>query len=258
MVTLSQILVVHRHNHVSTKSRDTKKANAVLALILHLEKSIEAMMKKDYLPTRKYEEHILAEIYSERIKQQLVQIVASYNMRKSVNRRIPSDGIHTVFHERKLRFLDMAYTEMMSRAKHKNNVHELAERHGAEELRYSEDKTKYVNKTTSEVRSKNIDRTEVELSHSVPSIASKERGEQYAFDNLELSPPKHDRVYYKRTSNSSTEVLKQHVLSEKNTDFDSGSEYNLEERNRTAAELAAYRRIPCPEIPNTLGNNDFV
>lgn len=122
MVTLSQILVVHRKNHRNKKSRDTDKTRGMFKLLLNIEKSIEAMMKKEYLSTANHEEQLLAEVYAERIKQQLLRLKSPKTVKKdesSNSNRLRKFGVGTysAFQERKLRFLQHKEIEVLTKTK---------------------------------------------------------------------------------------------------------------------------------------------
>lgn len=64
MITLSQILVVHQHNHQEPKQRDVSKLKSMLR---ELEKNIDLMLKKNVLPLDKYLKSFQALVYSRRI-----------------------------------------------------------------------------------------------------------------------------------------------------------------------------------------------
>lgn len=131
MVTLSQILVVHRKNHRNKKSRDTDKTRGMLKMLLNIEKSIEAMMKKEYLSTANHEEQLLAEVYAERIKQQLLRLKSPKTVKKDASsnaNRLRKFGVGTysAFQERKLRFLQHKEMELLTRTKAEHLTSSLA------------------------------------------------------------------------------------------------------------------------------------
>ena len=64
MITLSQILVVHHHNHLDPKQRDLTKLRNMLR---ELERNIALMLKRDVLPPEKYMNSFQALIFSRRI-----------------------------------------------------------------------------------------------------------------------------------------------------------------------------------------------
>ncbi|KAH3707014.1 hypothetical protein DPMN_066407 [Dreissena polymorpha] len=68
MVTLSQILVVHKRNHGNTKSRDRQKMKAIISQI---EAIISGMMRPDFIPMDKHTEVLKAIKYAAKIKRQL-------------------------------------------------------------------------------------------------------------------------------------------------------------------------------------------
>lgn len=71
MITLSQILVVHRRVHGSVTSSEQKNARTIIET---LEKLIASMMKTNYVPLEQSNEMLLAYIYSERIKRSIMRL----------------------------------------------------------------------------------------------------------------------------------------------------------------------------------------
>jgi hypothetical protein len=115
MVTLSQILVVHRQNHRGHRTVDRQTTNGMLILLQQIERSIEAMTKKEFLPAKTYEEQLKALIYAERIS----QLIAELNCVKTeLREKKQLSGIsYTVYRERKLRFLEVSSHKPTQRAK---------------------------------------------------------------------------------------------------------------------------------------------
>ena len=103
MVTLSQILVVHQHNHHNVKQRDVPRLKKMLR---ELERNIDLMLKRDALPLDKYEKTIQAIIYSRRV----ATIVERWGSNTEISgtyyrHEIVHDEIHDTRNERKSRVL---------------------------------------------------------------------------------------------------------------------------------------------------------
>ncbi|KAL4233725.1 Beta-1 [Mactra antiquata] len=112
LVTLSQILVVHRRNHRKSKARDSKRIQTAQAMVMRFERNIEAMMKKNYFSTDKHQDYLLALKYSEIIRQQLAELSTVNNgIRNKIN---VIENSFAPFRERKLRFHDMSEGDTMS------------------------------------------------------------------------------------------------------------------------------------------------
>lgn len=82
MVTLSQILVVHKSNHGNTKSRDRQKFQAIISQI---EAIIAGMMRPDFIPMYKHKEVLKAIQYAANIKRQLVKAASMQRKTMRVN-----------------------------------------------------------------------------------------------------------------------------------------------------------------------------
>lgn len=79
MLTLSQILVVHRRNHGNDKMRLSDQDVTVHAVFNAMEMMIASMMKKNYVPLEQNNEMLFAYIYSERIKRLILSEIQKQN-----------------------------------------------------------------------------------------------------------------------------------------------------------------------------------
>ena len=103
MVTLSQILVVHQHNHHNVKQRDVPRLKNMLR---ELERNIDLMLKRDVLPLDKYEKTIQAIIYSRRVATIVERGWSNTEISETYYRHgIVHDEVHDPRNERKSRVL---------------------------------------------------------------------------------------------------------------------------------------------------------
>lgn len=123
VLTLSQILVVHRRNHHKSKSRDSKRFQTAQAMVLRVEKNIEAMMKKNFLPPGKHREYLLSVIYSERIKKQLTELSSGSKEIREKNNFM--DNSNAAFKERKLRFHEFSESSLLLPGTHDNRLQQF-------------------------------------------------------------------------------------------------------------------------------------
>ena len=93
MLTLSQILVLHRRNHGNDHLQKTPEQLKQRTLFEVMEKMVSSMMKREYVPLEQNNEMIMAYIYAERIKREIHSASEENNM-QSERTQVLSDKIN--------------------------------------------------------------------------------------------------------------------------------------------------------------------
>lgn len=85
MITLSQILVVHRKSHAN-KSRETSRVQTMMMTFTQLEKAIESMMKKEFVAGDKYKEYFKSFVYTINVRKLLREAAVGEQRKKKLRR----------------------------------------------------------------------------------------------------------------------------------------------------------------------------